>query len=268
MIKIRELFDHYKGFTLAEVLITLGIIGIIAALIIPPLVQNYQKTQYTAGLKKEYSQVQQVFKLYMSEQGTTEIPQTDLFTGDDVPNRTYEGSAVRQKSWDNFVKKYFKIVKSCNVGDVTCNYKIFYLKSNDDARYFGDNDATTNTNYTAFLTDGTALSFYPFSQSECRPDWSGYCGILYIDVNGTKQPNKWGRDIFAFDLSNEGNLYSWYGMQDITMGDEEFDWESDPTYWKNDSKWCGNPENSELDNNVEGLGCVARIMEQGWQMNY
>ena len=41
-----------KGFTLAEVLITLGIIGVVAALTLPSLITNYQKKQIVAQLKK------------------------------------------------------------------------------------------------------------------------------------------------------------------------------------------------------------------------
>jgi len=43
-----------KGFTLAEVLITLGIIGVVASLTIPTLMANYQKVQYVTGLKRAY----------------------------------------------------------------------------------------------------------------------------------------------------------------------------------------------------------------------
>ena len=48
-----------NGFTLAEVLITLGIIGVVAALTMPALIGNYQKKEITTRLKKTYSIVQQ-----------------------------------------------------------------------------------------------------------------------------------------------------------------------------------------------------------------
>lgn len=50
------------GFTLAEVLITLGIIGIVAAMTIPTLIQNQQKRKMEAVLKEDYSIIQQVMK--------------------------------------------------------------------------------------------------------------------------------------------------------------------------------------------------------------
>lgn len=48
-------FKKVKGFTLAEILVTLMIIGIIAALTIPSLIQNTKKNEYVAGLKKASS---------------------------------------------------------------------------------------------------------------------------------------------------------------------------------------------------------------------
>ena len=44
-----------KGFTLAEILITLGIIGVVAAITIPGLITNYQKRSTATQLKKAYS---------------------------------------------------------------------------------------------------------------------------------------------------------------------------------------------------------------------
>ena len=56
-----------KAFTLAEVLITLGIIGVVAALTIPTLVNNYRKKQFETGLKKEYSVLLQALDMYKQD---------------------------------------------------------------------------------------------------------------------------------------------------------------------------------------------------------
>ncbi len=53
-----------RGFTLAEVLITLGIIGVVAALTMPALIQNYKKYVHSVKLKKFYSTMQQSIQLY------------------------------------------------------------------------------------------------------------------------------------------------------------------------------------------------------------
>uniref|UniRef100_UPI00402A565C type II secretion system protein n=1 Tax=Candidatus Scatousia sp. TaxID=3085663 RepID=UPI00402A565C len=58
----RKLPIRKKGFTLAEVLITLGIIGIVAAMTLPTLVNKYQKRTYIAGLQKFYTQISQAMQ--------------------------------------------------------------------------------------------------------------------------------------------------------------------------------------------------------------
>ena len=47
--------DARKGFTLAEVLITLGIIGVVAAMTIPTLMAKFEKQQYVTQLKETYT---------------------------------------------------------------------------------------------------------------------------------------------------------------------------------------------------------------------
>lgn len=58
---------HKKGFTLAEVLITLSVIGVVAALTIPGLVRNYQETQWKATVKKTYSELVQATQMLLVE---------------------------------------------------------------------------------------------------------------------------------------------------------------------------------------------------------
>ena len=58
-----------EAFTLAEVLITIGIIGVVVAMTLPSLINNSQKKELEAGLKKNYSVIQQAFDMYFAENG-------------------------------------------------------------------------------------------------------------------------------------------------------------------------------------------------------
>ena len=66
------------AFTLAEVLITLGIIGVVAALTMPSLIANYQKTQFETGVKKMASVVGQAVTKLMADEGVNTVNDTSL----------------------------------------------------------------------------------------------------------------------------------------------------------------------------------------------
>ena len=62
----------YLGFTLAEVLITLGIIGVVAAITIPALINNYKAARLKSQFLKSYSTIQQVFKRMQDDEISTD----------------------------------------------------------------------------------------------------------------------------------------------------------------------------------------------------
>lgn len=55
------------AFTLAEVLVTLGIIGVVSAMTVPTLMNNYQRQSYVVQLHKVYNEFSQVFERYMAD---------------------------------------------------------------------------------------------------------------------------------------------------------------------------------------------------------
>jgi prepilin-type N-terminal cleavage/methylation domain-containing protein len=62
----------FNGFTLAEVLITLGIIGVIAAITIPNLISQYKKEAQVTALKKFYSEFSQVLQRTKTDTGCSD----------------------------------------------------------------------------------------------------------------------------------------------------------------------------------------------------
>lgn len=243
-----------KGFTLAEVLITLGIIGVVAALTIPTLINSYQKQTYVTQLKKAYTQFNEALKLMSADKGcVNNLKCTDLFA-----------AGTDNQSLGDEIVKYFKVVKNCEVTPQGC------LANSGSHNWDGsDTDYTTDDNYSGyyeFITaDGTAFAISN-NGSDC--DGTGassgrtgnlnqFCGSLAIDVNGPiKGPNTFGRDIFEFYITNGKGaiLYPQGGMDDVTT-------------WKNpdtgDLIFC---DESVGDKN--GQYCAGRVMEENWQMNY
>src|SRR5574344_2249191 len=91
------------AFTLAEVLITLGIIGVFAALTIPTLINNYEKQATVTRLKKAYSVLNQAVSLSEAENGR--------FSDNYTPVVSYGDSY--HSAIENYLVKYIKINKNC-----------------------------------------------------------------------------------------------------------------------------------------------------------
>ena len=72
-------FRHWCGaFTLAEVLVTLGIIGVVSAMTVPTLMQNYQRQSYVTQLHKVYNEMSQVFQQMMTDRNALNLKETGL----------------------------------------------------------------------------------------------------------------------------------------------------------------------------------------------
>ena len=87
------------GFTLSEVLVTLGIIGVVSAMTVPSLMNNYQRQSYVTQLHKVYNEFLQVFERYMADQKVDTLSESDIYNNPGALN--------------TFVRNYFKVVTDC-----------------------------------------------------------------------------------------------------------------------------------------------------------
>lgn len=153
-----------KGFTLAEVLITLGIIGVVAAMTMPSLVANYEKKRTATAVKKAYSELSQALKLAEVDYGDMEY--WDYPDGADVE----ENKAFVNR----YITPYYKGVTMLQDGMIS------------------DWTGISDTGINFISSNGTIFSGKPNSTNAF---------YVLIDVNGFKKPNKMGTDIFYFATS-------------------------------------------------------------------
>ena len=164
-----------KGFTLAEVLITLGIIGIVAALTLPTVIQHHKKQEATARLKKFVSTMEQAISLSELNNGPaldwqlSGEPLKDEDGNEDLQKQSEEINTV----YNRYFKKYLKTVK------IDENYR--FLSQGDNV--------FTRAALMVYFADGSAARFF-----------NGVCIDILYDVNGDKNPNVYGRDQFTFLL--------------------------------------------------------------------
>ena len=179
------------AFTLAEVLITLGIIGIVAAMTMPTLIQKHKEQETVAKVKKFYSVISQAVMLARAEHG--DVDTWDFGGGD--------GSVNTQSSTNfaNYIKPHLQIIKDCGVTpDKKCVQEgdIFFL--NGEPRTGSDYNELSY--YKMLLKDGSLLWFRTYSEG-CRQVDAGtenVCAVIWYDTNGSRPPYTLGKDVFVF----------------------------------------------------------------------
>ncbi|MBP3925353.1 type II secretion system protein [bacterium] len=181
--------DKKVAFTLAEVLITLGIIGIVAALTMPTLIQKHQERVTVSKVKKFYSIMSQVQLLAIKDHGYLDEW--------DMPDGVTSVSAVKFMS---YFKPYLEIAKDCGTSSGCLqNGTIKILNGNNWLNY-----DSASAYYKLILNDGTYMWLKASNGAYCAsPDGAleNVCGVIWVDVNGKNSPNTIGRDIFSFAIT-------------------------------------------------------------------
>lgn len=199
--------DKAKGFTLAEVLITLGIIGVVAAMTLPLLIAKYQKTVVLTSLKKNYAVLQSAAQYSVSKYG--EPIYWDGLT-------TWMGSTLCENNLcDKFVNKFVENVKIVKIYEAKhvptfgvfefCGSDKVYKTLTDDTRAVAAGSGDARQNYSSvLLADGSCWILY---FRGAGTDNNTKLLEILVDVNGPeKNPNRYGADTFKFELFGNGKL--------------------------------------------------------------
>ncbi len=214
------------AFTLAEVLITLGIIGIVAAMTIPSLIANYQKKQTVSQLKKAYSTFAQALVLSQYENGnSSDWDVTEAGSSYD------DNLSYFEKYW----KPYLKVIKVCKTMS-ECGYDITgyaSLSDRNNYKYYG------LFSVPGFIYgDGTYAYIRPYGFNNTNLQ------LLSIDLNGAKRPNVIGRDVFQFEIDISRGVISGYTHNPIDNCTKE-------------------QINNSTEN---ARACGGKIMADGWEI--
>lgn len=179
-----------RAFTLAEVLVTLTIIGVVAAMTVNVLFSTTKEKDIIAKVKKNYSMFGQLMSHVKARGGDVDM---EVFDNDD---------AAMKKWFDTYLKPRLNTMMVCyntagcwNTGN-TYAYNGNLVPYNITGKGIGANTIS------AVLADGTFLLFDGFNASDMKNklglETNGRAGIIaYFDVNGPKKPNTLGKDIFV-----------------------------------------------------------------------
>ena len=180
-----------NAFTLAEVLVTLGIIGVVAALTIQSLTNKVPDQKHMAALKKTYSVLQQATNLVIAEHESPAY----WWIEDDVEEPV--------KIIYNYYKPYFNAMRECPNVPGCWAYPTKYL----DGSVYWDAHNTRWYQYSYTLADGVNILIDIYDTANARSfgvDVDKACPVIWVDVNADTLPNQIGRDIFAFIITDRG----------------------------------------------------------------
>lgn len=187
-------FLQKTAFTLAEVLITIGIIGVVAAFTIPVLVHDIQDNQFKTAYKKAYSVASQAWQSAYSDNAME--PRSGWVS--DVSN------------YDNFVQfmSKFDIVKQCpNTRLSDC-----WAPNETTSAWFNIpfNNASLSTEVCFIDKSGIAW---------CNANTWGY---MVLDTNGFQKPNQYGLDRFVIREIVHGGDVTTAGTPNYLMPNADF----------------------------------------------
>ena len=235
----------HLGFTLAEVLITLGIIGVVAAMTLSNLIYEYKKEVTVNKLRHVYSLLKNAESMAVKDYG-------------DMSNWDFIGSGVQVAP-----KYYFPYLKTNK-----CKYK----KKIQTSTGISFGLSYTDQNYVC-LPDGVVVISNTLS--------NGYMGtIVFADLNGEKGPNVVGRDVFTFLInrpvykSDDYNTSSYRVVPKCPVGISTcfpgpyhgaggFYWEGDEETL---IKYCVSGTGDSYTMNSGGNSCAYMIEQAGWKV--
>lgn len=224
-----------KGFTLAEVLLTLAIVGIVAALTIPALLNSTGNQETISQLKKVNTELNQAFQLIINDNNSSFVDVIAADTNNDLRNK--------------FAEK-INFTKTCNQGTAGCYASgLKDLYGSNAGHNFIANGSTAitpnNMNY-AFINVSKNCTSGLYTENSVAKS----CGEIYVDLNGFKGPNTFGKDIFNFLVTREKIVPQ--GMEGTNT-------------YTSDWATC-NPAQDR--GGWGGIACTYRIIKEGWAINY
>lgn len=177
--------EQKQAFTLIEIMVVIIVLGTIAVVCIPALINSINDNQYKTLWKKDFSDFSVAsFKMLQDNNSTFK----DLRDNNNNLCGNNNNNCFRDK-----YAPYLNTINTCNAGVSGCFTSIISSFNGTSLIPFD------NTKSSVILNNGTLISF-AYTNSTCGD--SNICGYIEFDVNGLRTPNTIGRDIFGVNIYN------------------------------------------------------------------
>lgn len=175
-----------SGFTMAEVLITLGILAVVIAMTMPSLIMKYQEKEMVTRLKKVYSTLSNAYNEILYEHGKP----------DEWGISSYDEVSL-------LFTKYIKKAKVCSRNSPQAKRCFNVSKRYDLLKLTSGN--TYNGASSFIMNDGMIAGFdaQVGVETALKCTELNYCFHIVVDLNGNKPPNQWGVDTFLFHVTKD-----------------------------------------------------------------
>jgi prepilin-type N-terminal cleavage/methylation domain-containing protein len=180
-----------NGFTLTELLVSLAILGVIAALVMPGTIKNISNKSFAAGIKNVTASVQQ------------------LADDELISNKSKILDDTMFNSAEKLLKDGFSKVKYCADPTEDGCFSNEYSNINGDSL-----DGILDEFNASKLKNGASVAYKYNGTADEK------FGTVIIDVNGKDSPNVAGRDLFAFYISDGGQISGYSESSTCTNGDD------------------------------------------------
>lgn len=230
-----------KGFTLAEVLITLGIIGIVASMTLPALIQKKSDKEIITMTKKIYSDLNNALLLVQKDYGVIGDNSFLFNTNDDAQvvaknlAKYFSGSKVCANSTQKGCNKYYYNVKyAYNHGTTVSNGDIAKIILSNGAviRVQTNKTGCTTANYDYVENDNNGNPIKNPDGSDNTTSYSSdICANLTFDVNGYKLPNRLGYDVYNLwiyrdRVTHASDYVGGASLKNILTGKDKFEYDN------------------------------------------
>ena len=202
-----------NAFTLAEVLITLAVIGIVAVLTLPTIKSNYEERVTITKVLKAHAILNNAYHMAIVQHGPLKFWG---FSGasasgsyDEDGNYVIKPNTVdNAKIFMDSIAPYLNVVARYERGDEGCKFPNG-IKRLDNVGY--------DVAYTTMLdlADGSRVFGMWLHSPNCPSEGYYSCGDLMVDINSAKKgPNTLGKDIFYFVITSSGIIPA--GQRNLT----------------------------------------------------
>ena len=219
--------NNLKAFTLSETLITVGIIGVVAALTLPSLINRTKNKELHTAFLKTYSELNQLAVLFTAHNGVT-IPEYSASIENGI-------SAETAKLIFSYYDSPMTLTSSGQgLEDADGNIKAFYNINYLNGKPYSGGANSSGRN-SSFLCDNTGFRSTKSGEILILNDApkAGENGpVICVDINGTQKPNRYGIDYFMFIFTTDGKV--------LPMGQEH---KNNPPNCKSGNGICSNFNN-------------------------